>query len=225
MAIRINLLAEAQEAEELRRKNPVKRAIWIGSFCVALTLIWILKLQLDISFSKKAYHEIEQSWKDDSSKYAAVTNNEIKIRVADEKLAALDRLATNRFFWAPVLNALQQTMINGIQVIRVTGSQKYTKEAPRTLGSGASKTTIPGSMDEDITLSIDAKDFNPDAQNYNKFKETLCNYDFFVKELRRRDGFILDGTLSAPTADPSDPSRQFVVFKLTSHFPEARRGE
>ena len=29
MAIRINLLAESQAAEEMRRKDPVKRAVWI----------------------------------------------------------------------------------------------------------------------------------------------------------------------------------------------------
>jgi hypothetical protein len=225
MAIRINLLAEAQAAEELRRKNPVKRGIWVASFCVAVILLWILKLQLDIGFSKKTYREIEQSWTDNNTKYQAVTNNLVKIGSAEKKLAALDRLATNRFYWAPVLNALQQTMIDDIQVIKVTGDQKYAKEEPRVLGSGSTKVTVPGAMIEHTSLLIEAKDYDPNAQNYDKFKETLCNFDFFVKNLKRRDGFILDGTLSAPMADPSDPSKQFVVFRLTSHFPETSRSE
>jgi hypothetical protein len=223
MAIRINLLAEAQAAEELRRKNPVKRAIWIGSFCVALILLWILKLQVDIEFSKSKYNSLNQSWTNNIAKYAAVTNNEVKINEADKKLAALDRLATNRFYWDPVLNALQKTMINGIQVVRVTGEQKYVKEEPRALGAEG-KVKLPGAMIERIGLYIEAKDYDPNAQNYDKFKETLCNFDFFVKHLRRRDGFILD-SLSSPTADPSDPNRQFVLFKLTCHFPETRRIE
>jgi hypothetical protein len=41
-----------------------------------------------------------------------------------------------------------------------------------------------------------------------------------VKSLKRKDGFVLDGTLSGPVADPSDPGRQFVTFKLKSIFPE-----
>ena len=45
MPIRINLLAEAQAAEELRRKNPVKRGIWIGGFLVLVVILWIAKLQ------------------------------------------------------------------------------------------------------------------------------------------------------------------------------------
>ena len=223
MAIRINLLAEAQAAEETRRKNPVKLAIWIGSFVVELVLIFILKLQLDIMFSKKSLNAAEQSWKENNDKYKAVTNNIAKTAEMDRKLAALDRLATNRFYWAPVLNALQQTMIRDIQVIRVTGEQKYSKEEAKTTGTGANKVTIPGAMVEKTSLYIDAKDFDPNAQSYDKFKEAVSTYDFFGKLLGPRNAFILDGTLSAPTVDPTDPSKQFVVFKLAAHFVEAKR--
>jgi len=221
MAIRINLLAEGQTAEELRRKNPVKLAIWVGSFLVVLAGLFILKLQLDIRYSKNAYNSVEQEWRDKTAKYAAVTNNMAKIADIDKKLGALDRLSTNRFFWAPVLNALQQTVINDIQVIKVTGEQKYLKEEARTLGTGENKKTIPGGMIEKTTLYIDAKDYNPNAENYDKFKEKLCNFDFFVKNLQH--GFILDGTLSPPTGDPSDLNKEFVVFKLVAHFKDMPR--
>ena len=63
MPIRINLLAEAQAAAELRRKNPVKRGIWIGSFLVCVVLLWIAKLQLDISFEKHSYNKLKRSGK------------------------------------------------------------------------------------------------------------------------------------------------------------------
>jgi hypothetical protein len=223
MAIRINLLAEAQVAEETRRKNPIKLAIWIGSFLVAVVLLYMLKLQLDIVFSRKTYYAIEQSWKENNDKYKEVTNNIAKTVDMDKKLEALDRLSTNRFYWAPVLNALQQTMIKNIQVIRVTGEQQYSKEAARTTGAGANKVTIPGGIVEQTSLFIDAKDYDPNAQNYDKFKETLSNYSFFVKLLGLHNAFILGGTLSAPTADPTDPSKLFVVFRLASHFTEVRR--
>jgi hypothetical protein len=216
MAIRINLLAEEQAAEELRRKNPVKLAVWVGGFLVVVVALYILKLQLDIRYSRTAYDSVEHEWKDKTAKYAAVTNNMAKIAEIDRKLGALDRLSTNRFYWAPVLNALQQTVINDIQLIKITGEQKYLKEEPRTIGTGASKTTIPGGVIEKVTLYIDAKDYNPNAQNYDKFKEKLCDFDFFVKNLQH--GFILDGTLGAPTPDPTDLNRQFVVFKLVAHF-------
>jgi len=122
-----------------------------------------------------------------------------------------------------VLNALQQTMIKDIQVIRVKGDQQYSTEAPRTIGAGANKVTIPGGVVEKTSLFIDAKDYNPNAQTYDKFKETLSNYAFFANLLGPRNAFILNGTLSAPMADPTDPSKQFVIFKLGSHFMEVKR--
>ena len=40
MPIRINLLAEAQALEDMRRRDPVKRAIWVSVFVVCLMLAW-----------------------------------------------------------------------------------------------------------------------------------------------------------------------------------------
>ena len=40
MPIHINLLAEAQAAEELRRRDPVKRALFIGVSLVVVSLVW-----------------------------------------------------------------------------------------------------------------------------------------------------------------------------------------
>lgn len=225
MPIRINLLAEAQATEELRRKDPVKRAIWIASFCVCVVLLWMLKLQLDVHFSLSEYASIEKQYTKISSNYGAVTNNLIKTAQVERKLAALDRLTTNRFLWAPLLNALQKTMVDDIQVTRLSGEQIFTKEEPQTVGTGPSKKVLPGSVVEKISLHIEARDMNPNEQGYIKYKESLCNFDYFSKNLKRRDGFILDGTLSSPAADPSDPTKQFVTFALVSHFPEARRSE
>lgn len=222
MPIRINLLAEAQAAEEMRRKDPVKRAIWIGGFFVCIVLLWILKLQFDIFFEQKDFQTKADRWESIKSKYGAVTNNMIQIGQIDQKLAALDRLTTNRFLWAPVMNALQKTMVDNVQVTSLRSEQLYSKEPDHDVGSGSSHVHIPGAVVEKISLYIDGKDDNPEAQDYNKFKESLCNSDFFVKALGRSDGFILDGTLSTPAADPADPSKQFVNFSLASHFPEHR---
>ena len=40
MPIRINLLAEEQYLVEMRRRDPVKRAAWLGGFVVFLALLW-----------------------------------------------------------------------------------------------------------------------------------------------------------------------------------------
>jgi len=225
MPIRINLLAEAQAAAELRRKNPVKRGIWIGGFLVCVVVLWIAKLQLDISFEKHSYNNIEADWKGKMTKYSTVTSAQIKIGEVDRKLAQLDLLTTNRFLWAPVFNALQKTMVDQVQVTRLIGQQAYVNEEGHDIGSGATHTHVPGAMVEKVSLVIEAKDLRPSEQNYTKFKESLCTFDFFAKRLQRRDGFVMDGILGPLTMDPVDSSRQFVTFTLASHFPEARRDE
>jgi hypothetical protein len=223
MPIRINLLAESQAAEELRRKDPVKRSIWIAGFLVSLVLLWLLKLQCDIWFDQKDLTRINNRWTEIKANYSAVTNNVIKTAEIDRKLAALDNLTTNRFLWAPVLNALQKCVVNNVQVTRFRGEQAYVKEESHDVGSGATKRSIPGAIVEKTSLYIDAKDSDANQQNYAKLKETLCDSDFFAKRLGRRDGFVFEGTLSAPTADPGDPGRAFITFALASHFPEVRR--
>jgi hypothetical protein len=225
MPIRINLLAEAQAAAEMRRKDPVKRGIWVGSFLVCVVVLWIAKLQLDIFFEKSSYHNVEADWKGMMAKYSTVTNEQSRIMEVERKLAQLDRLSTNRFLWAPVFNALQQTMVDDVQVTRLTGNQTYAKAEGHDVGSGSNRHHVPEAMIENVSLTIEAKDLKPNEQSYTKFKESLCNFDFFVKRLGRRDGFVMDGTLGLLTVDPVDPSRQFVTFTLASHFPEARRDE
>jgi hypothetical protein len=225
MPIRINLLAEAQAAAEQRRKDPVKRGIWVASFLVCVVVLWIARLQLDISFEKHRYTEIEATWKSKMATYSAVTNEEARTGEVDRKLAELDRLSTNRFLWAPVLNALQKTMVDNVQVTRLIGEQTYIKEDGRDIGTGSNRKHLPGAMVEKVTLTIDAKDLKPSEQNYTKYKESLCSFDFFTKRLQRRDGFVMEGVLGPLTVDPVDPSKQFVSFTLASHFPEERRSD
>jgi murein L,D-transpeptidase YcbB/YkuD len=214
MPIRINLLAEAQAAAEERRKNPVKRGIWVGSFLVCVVALWIIKLQLDIFYEQKNYSHVEADWKGRMAKYSTVTNEQTRIGEVEGKLAKLQTLTTNRFLWAPVFNALQKTMVDNVQVTRLKGEQGYQK------GDGRRPEEV-----EKVTLVIEAKDLRPSDQTYTKYKENLCTFDFFSKRLQRRDGFVMDGTLGPLTVDPLDPSRQFVTFTLASHFPEARHSE
>ena len=216
-------MAEAQAAAEMRRKDPVKRGIWIASFLVLIVVIWIVKLQTDIMFENSRYNGIDAEWKSKVAKYTAVTNNQSKTLDIQKKLDALDNLQTNRFLWGPVLNALQKTVTDDVQVTRIRGAQAFSRENDSFIGSGASRRVIPGGEVEKDSLYIDAKDLKPGEQTYNKYKEVLCNYDFFVKRLGRKDGFVIDGTLGPLTVDPVDPSRQFVTFTLVSHFPDSRR--
>jgi hypothetical protein len=106
--------------------------------------------------------------------------------------------------------------VDDIQLLRLAAEQTYTKQEPRTVG----KATIPGGVIENIILHLQAKDSSPNTQAYIRYKENLSNCEYFLKHLQRHNGFVLDGTLSQPSLDPSDPAKQFVTFALVSHFPE-----
>src|SRR5208283_3942428 len=123
MPIRVNLMAEAQALEEARRHNPVKLGIWIAGFFVALVALWSIKVQLDIYFAKNSLATLDTMWKANEASYNNVTNEQVLIATTTAKIAALDHLQTNRFLWGPVLNALQYTVVDQVQVTHIWGLQ------------------------------------------------------------------------------------------------------
>jgi len=127
MPIRINLLAEAHAAEEMRRKDPVKRGIYAGSFIVACVLVWALTLQLKIISTKHELRTLETQWKAIYKDYQVAVDKRRRSLEVEQKLAALQALNTNRFLWGNVLNAFQQTLngVDDVQVVRFKTEQAY----------------------------------------------------------------------------------------------------
>src|SRR6185436_6355141 len=109
MPIHINLLAEAQAAEEMRRKDPVKRAAWIGGFAVFLVLLCAATLQFKIIVAKSEISTLQRSWKGIEKQVTEINGHRNNARELEQKLSALNQFTTNRMLWAPALNALQYT--------------------------------------------------------------------------------------------------------------------
>ena len=53
MPIRINLLAEEQAAEEMRRRDPIKRALFAGAALAVLMLGWIGLTQMNVMAARR----------------------------------------------------------------------------------------------------------------------------------------------------------------------------
>ena len=119
MPIRINLLAEQQAADELRRRDPVKRATWVGSFLVGLLTFWSAYLQVRLMAATSEVNRYEAEYKKLESNFKKVSANMEAAAEADRKWAALQALATNRFLWANPLNALQFVMVpvDDVQIV------------------------------------------------------------------------------------------------------------
>ena len=226
MPVSINLLAEAQAAEEQRRRDPVKRTIWVAGFAVSLVLLWSLSLQLRIIRSNSELKKQQGQWSAEEKKAGVTTEHLKRTAAIEQKLAALQRLSTNRFYYGSTLNALQQTVVDNIQAVRVKSEQSYAnvEAVPAKTAAGKTVPGKPAASVEKVTLIVEAKDLNPSDLNYNKYKEALTKFPYFQTNLLNADALRLTA-LSKPAADPGDPSRSYVMFTLEMQYPEISRNE
>jgi hypothetical protein len=225
MPICINLLAEAQAAEEERRKDPVKRGMYMGAFLVSLVLLWAATLQFKMMGAQRRLNGLEANWKAIEKSYEAAVEAKRHSMEADLKLAALHQMTTNRFLWGNVLNAFQQTLttVDDVQVVRVKTDQAYAlTEATATRTNGI--VVVPGksaTATEKIAMTIEARDTSsPSGRRVNQFKESMANLSFFKETLTKTNGVLLTSR-SAPQVDPA--GRQFVMFGMKCSFPEKTR--
>ena len=219
MPIRINLLAEAKAAEELRRHDPVKRVIFVGALAVALTLVWSSSLQLQTMLSKKEVSDRQTEIVARTNEFQHVLSDQKKIAVAKDRLKALNKMTNSRFLEGNLLNALQQVTVDGVQLMRLKVDQDYfpTAGTPSQTNKNGVILGRPGTVTEKIVVWLDARDSsaNPGDQ-VNKFKEAVASQSYFKATLNKTNGVQLIN-LSAPQAVDGKPC---VLFTLKCNFPE-----
>jgi hypothetical protein len=225
MPIRINLLAEAQAVQEDRRKDPVKRALLVSAVIVGLVLAWTGKLQFNMGTCRSELTRLDAKWRSLEKDYAAVVESQRQMIEAEQKLAALERMTTNRFLWGTALNAFQQTLngVDDIQVVRLRTEQLYAHAEGK---SAQTNGTIvipakPGVATEKISMTIEAMDSSrqPGSQ-VNRYKEAVANVPYFQSSLQKTNGVLLT-SLSAPQSTVG--RNPFVMFTLQCFFPEVSR--
>ena len=192
MPIRINLLAEAKAAEELRRHDPVKRVIFLGALAVAVTLVWSSSLQLETMLAKKEVSDRQMEIAARTNEFQRVLLDQKKTAAAKEKLTALKKMTNSRFLEGNLLNALQQVTVDGVQLTRLKVDQDYLSTAgtPSQTTKNGVITGRPGTITEKIIVWLDARDSsaNPGDQ-VNKFKEAVANQSYFKTMLNKTNGF------------------------------------
>jgi hypothetical protein len=225
MAIRINLLAEAQAAEELRRRDPVKRAFWLGGLVIVLVLAWSSSLQLKIMSENEKLGAMERKLNAQANEYQQVIADQKRLAETNQKLAALRQLAANRFLWASVLNELQQTTVPDVQLLQLKGEQTFltTEEVkPRTNDFNKVIPGKPATVTEKIGLILKAKDTGAGpGDQVVKFKDAVANAPYFQTLLGKTNEVKLTN-LSTPQTD-AESGRPFVQFTLECRLPERVR--
>jgi hypothetical protein len=225
MPIRINLLAEAQAAEELRRRDPAKRASWMAGVIVFAVLVWSGSLQMKLMSDNGRLTRLESSLSNKTNGYVVVISNQQALASVQAKLDALQRLATNRFLQAELLNALQRTTVDGIALTKFRLDQSYNitpDEQPHTV-DGKFVPGKPGGHLERILLSMEAKDSsaNPGVEAINKLKETLACNPYFQKQNISTNEILLKNVSQANV--DAETGRAFVMFNLECRYPDRVR--
>ncbi len=229
MPIRINLLAEQQEADELRRRDPVKRATWVGGFLVGVLAVWGGYLQVRLMAATREVNRYESEWKKLEPDYKKVSANMEAATELERKWAALQALATNRFLWANPLNALQFVMVTAdeVQITALKTSQSYTitePVKPSTNTVGKVSLGKPGTSREKVTFNLDGRDTSKEPKDPSKrstdgvfkLQEAINNYPYFTTNLVKSQLI----TRSPDQIDPNNPTRRFSTFTLGCEFPE-----
>ena len=224
MPIRINLLAEALAEEDLRRRDPVKRSMYVGGLLVVVTLVWFFSTLTEYVWAKRTYSNIQVEIQSKSNDCVVVKSNLKRIAESQQRLDDLNKLRGARFFQGNLLNALQQIYVPNVQVIRLRVEQKYIMH-----GGVQAKTNnfgvVPGrppTSTEHIVLTIDAKDYSPNpGDQVNRFKERVLQLDYF-KSLLESNNAVRLLSLSSPQAAVGD-SKPDVMFSLECRYQDKTR--
>ena len=210
MAIRINLLAEAQAAEDLRRRDPVKRVVIIGVLLVAAMLVWSSTLQLKMMTANRNLSGVQFQIDSDTNSYNMALSNNARITLAKKKIAELRMLTNARLLQGNLLNALQKVTVDNVQLMRIRVSQGYIPRGGKT-----------PSIVERTSIELDARDSsaNPGDQ-VGKYKAALAAYPYFKGILNPTNNIALTDE-SPPQADAE--GKNFVLFTLECYLPDKTR--
>jgi hypothetical protein len=223
MPIRINLLAEQQMAEEMRRRNPVKLACWLGFFAVSLVLLYSLSLKLKLVLTNYDVDQQEKSWRALETNNVQIVNEQAKIKDIKQKLDALENLSSNRFLWGSALNGLQFALVDDIQLTHLKDAHTFTQTAEVKAKAGEQSKAKPARATERIRLIIDGKDYGPPSgEQIEVFKRSLTHGPFLKQYLTNENQIRLTAR-GQPQEDQQNPGRSYVYFTLECALLEKSR--
>lgn len=213
MPIRINLLSEALIEEDFRRRDPVKRTIYGGSFVVALSLVWFSSTWLEGVVDKQKLSSAEADMEAHTNEYAQVQSNLKRTADVQKRIDALNQLASARFLQGNLMNALQQTYVPNVQLLHLRVHQEYSATAATPAKNGSPG--HPACATEHVTVVMDAKDCSPNpGDQVQNFKDALLKQDYFNASIGT-NGIRLSGLSALQTPTEGKP---FVMFTLECKF-------
>jgi hypothetical protein len=224
MPIRINLLAEAQALEDLRKRDPVKRAILAGVGLVIVVMAFAASLQFRAMLANHELHRVASQLSTRTNEFQQVLGNQRKLAEMNRKLSMLQQMATNRVLHGTLLNALQRTAMDEVQLTRLKTEEYFVYNEEIKAKTNSNDRIIPGrpaSVTEKVVVTLEAKDngVNPGDQ-VNRFKQSVNQSAYFRDALGKSSEARL-ANLSPPQTGPD--GKPYVLFTLECRYPEKTR--
>lgn len=225
MPIRVNLLAEAQAQEDLRRRDPVKRALIVGAALVALMLVWSLSLWLKTMSYKSEVANLQKLVQTNSDKNKEVLKNQKQSGEIGQKLGSLQKLSRDRLLVGNLLDAMQRITVQDVQLVRLRydDSLIYNEEVKANVE--AKRAARPASVTDKITVSVDARDSSAKPGDLiPKFQQAIGDAPYFAAILDKSDPqrvHLKPGSYGVQQVGPD--GRPFQPFTLDCFFPEKTR--
>lgn len=213
MPIRINLLAESQHEADLRRRDPVKRAIMCAGLIVCSVIAYYVSL-----VTKQAVKSAQV--KSNKEQLAAIQNEANAaqetlsgVKELEKRIHQLNNLATNRVLWGTFLNEMQTLTVPDVVVRQILVSQQYGVNRPPPVRN----IPQPASAVQSIVIRIRLRDYGNEAeQKYIQFQTKLLSNPWLKERLREQKPIEIE-QFGKRTTSFDDPDRSFVemVFKCT----------
>ena len=225
MPIRLNLLAETHAAEEERRRDPVKRALWLAALIIVVILAWSSFLQLRVTLANSDVGRLEAQISARTNEYSSILDNNNKIADINHKLEALRRLSADRLLEGTLLGALQKTTVDDVQLLRLRVDQTYVSVEGAKAHTNDQNVLIPAKLPtrtEKILLTLEGVDSsaNP-GDGLNKYKDALTTNAYLKQMLVKTNGISLKN-LAPPQISPLN-GKPSVNFTLECRYPDKTR--
>ncbi|MGB8168439.1 MAG: hypothetical protein WCF18_13160 [Chthoniobacteraceae bacterium] len=121
MALRINLYHEVQKARQLKRRDPLKLSIYgLGGLVALFAIYYVIEVGRMHGMSVEL-KKVQAQFNVLEPKAKAAKKREEEMNVEIRKSELMSKRIEQRFYWAPMLEQIAQTVPRDVQITRLAG--------------------------------------------------------------------------------------------------------
>jgi Tfp pilus assembly protein PilN len=173
MALHLNLYHEVQKARQLQRRDPLKLSIYGLAGLAALFASYYIFEASRMHRMSSELARVQAEYDAIAPKAQAAKTREGEINVELKKGDLMARRIEERFYWAPMLEQISQTVPREVQITRLVGD--LTGEGVRKCSltiDGISAGSDPRKVAEDLRTAI-AEKLGPKYKTVNSSFKSL----------------------------------------------------